>query len=266
MFLPVMLAMLLNLAYNLVDSLWIGNLLGDEALAALTNATPMISLLYSFAAGLTSGMGILLAQVIGCKDREKEQRILSTSFVLTGVLCVIITILTEIFLGDILRLLNTPEETMKPALGYLSVYLLGNVAVFYFCYLTSMLRCYGSVSFQLIAMVVTGIMNAVLDPFMIMRFSFQGAAYATVISQLVSLVIMILYLMKKKYFRIDLRTVYVPLTWKMLATSLPAVLQQCIPSISTFVLTACISRFGVLALAGYGFPENWRCSSITPLW
>ncbi len=252
MFLPVMLAMLLNLAYNLVDSLWIGNLLGDESLAALTSSTPVISITYSFAAGLTSGMSILLAQAVGSGDRAREAKVLATSFVITLVFCLLMTIVPEIFIDQILGFVGTPDATMRAAKGYLSIYLLGSVAVYFFCYITSMLRCYGEANFQLVAMVVTGVLNAVLDPIFIKRLSFQGAAFATILSQFISLVIMIVYLRKKKFFTIHIKKFQGGLIGRMLRTSLPAVLQQCIPSLSSFVITACVSNFGIAAIAGYG--------------
>ena len=80
MALPMMAAMFLNMMYNLVDSLWIGNLLGETAYAALTNSTPVILLLTSVAMGATNGVSILLSQAIGAKDRIKTEGLIATSF------------------------------------------------------------------------------------------------------------------------------------------------------------------------------------------
>lgn len=76
---PMIMAMFLNMAYNLVDSLWIGNLLGETAYAALTNSTPIILLLTSVAMGATNGISILLSQAIGAKNEEKKNHLVSTS-------------------------------------------------------------------------------------------------------------------------------------------------------------------------------------------
>ena len=83
MALPLMAAMFLNMAYNLVDSLWIGNLLGETAYAALTNATPIILLLTSVAMGATNGVSILLSQAIGAKEPQKTEAMIATSLVLS---------------------------------------------------------------------------------------------------------------------------------------------------------------------------------------
>ena len=80
MTLPMIAAMFLNMAYNLVDSLWIGNLLGEQAYAALTNSTPVILMLTSIGMGATNGVTILLSRAIGSKDNVKKNKVLSTSF------------------------------------------------------------------------------------------------------------------------------------------------------------------------------------------
>ena len=81
MALPMIAAMFLNMAYNLVDSLWIGNLLGKTAYAALTNSTPIILILTSVAMGSTNGVSILLSQAIGSKDKRKTESLIATSLI-----------------------------------------------------------------------------------------------------------------------------------------------------------------------------------------
>ena len=107
---PMIIAMFLNMAYNLVDSLWIGNLLGEQAYAALTNSTPIILILTSIGMGATNGLAILLSQVIGAKNEQKKKNIIVTSFFVSIILSVFMTIVLEIFLEPILIVLNTPTE------------------------------------------------------------------------------------------------------------------------------------------------------------
>lgn len=94
---PMIIAMFLNMAYNLVDSLWIGNLLGEQAYAALTNSTPIILILTSIGMGATNGLAILLSQVIGAKNEQKKKNIIVTSFFVSIILSVFMTIVLEIF-------------------------------------------------------------------------------------------------------------------------------------------------------------------------
>ena len=152
--LPMMVAMFLNMAYNLVDSLWIGNLMGETAYAALTNSTPLILILNSIAMGATNGISILLSQAVGAKDKKNVESIVMTSFLSSVILAVSITVLLELLLRTILLLLQTPQETYQMAYDYLSVYLLGYLAVYLYCYFTAVLRSFGNTTFQVIAMSV----------------------------------------------------------------------------------------------------------------
>ena len=204
MVLPMIAAMFLNMAYNLVDSLWIGNLLGETAYAALTNSTPLILLLTSVAMGATNGISILLSQAIGSKDNKKIESLIATSFAVAIIFSLILTAIFELSLPAILQIMNTPTETYEMAYNYLSIYLLGYLAVYLFLYFTAVLRSFGNAMFQMISMLVSTILNAVLDPIFIHFFGFHGAAIATLISQSICLVFMICYLKKKRLFNMRL--------------------------------------------------------------
>lgn len=252
MFLPMMIGMLLNFAYNIVDTLWVGNLMGDTALAALTNATPIVTLTYSFGMGITNGMGILLSNQLAKKDKKEEECIISSTFVLTAILSVILVVILELSLNGILGLMNTKAETYQYAKDYLMVYLIGMIPSYTFCHITAMLRCYGDSVFQMISMLITSILNAILDPVLISMIGFHGAAVATVISQVASLVLLVLYCKKKQYFHLRLNSFQKEYLFPVAKLSVPTVIQQCTPSLSSTVLTSCVNNFGIVAMAGYG--------------
>ena len=140
MALPMIAAMFLNMAYNLVDSLWIGNLLGETAYAALTNSTPIILILTSVAMGATNGLSILLSQAIGAKDKKKTESLIATSLIVAVVFSLLVTLVLALSLSFILNALNTPAETYDMAYSYLAIYVLGYidsclpVSVFYSCF------------------------------------------------------------------------------------------------------------------------------------
>lgn len=113
MALPMIAAMFLNMAYNLVDSLWIGNLLGETAYAALTNSTPIILILTSVAMGATNGVSILLSQAIGAKDKRKTESLIATSLIVAIAFSLLVTLVLELSLPFILKDLNTPTETYE---------------------------------------------------------------------------------------------------------------------------------------------------------
>jgi len=252
MALPMIAAMFLNMAYNLVDSLWIGNLLGETAYAALTNSTPIILILTSVAMGSTNGVSILLSQAIGSKDKRKTESLIATSLIVAIVFSLLVTLILELCLPTILGALNTPAETYDMAYSYLTIYVLGYVAVYLYLYFTAVLRSFGNSMFQAIAMLVSTVLNAILDPIFIHFIGFQGAAIATLLSQIVCLVFMVIYLKKKKLF-------YLHITWfdkndvlPLIQKAIPSVIQQSIPAISTTFLTGLVSTYSITAIAAYG--------------
>lgn len=252
MALPMIAAMFLNMAYNLVDSLWIGNLLGKTAYAALTNSTPIILILTSVAMGSTNGVSILLSQAIGSKDKRKTESLIATSLIVAIVFSLLVTLILELCLPTILGALNTPAETYDMAYSYLTIYVLGYVAVYLYLYFTAVLRSFGNSMFQAIAMLVSTVLNAILDPIFIHFIGFQGAPIATLLSQIVCLVFMVIYLKKKKLF-------YLHITWfdkndvlPLIQKAIPSVIQQSIPAISTTFLTGLVSTYSITAIAAYG--------------
>ena len=252
MVLPLMAAMFLNMAYNLVDSLWIGNLLGETAYAALTNSTPIILILSSVAMGATNGVTILLSQAIGAGYQEKTDQLIVTSLVTAIIFSLGVTVLAEAALKPILIFLNTPDEVMQLARQYLSIYLLGYLAVYLYCYFTAVLRSFGNSVFQVAAMLICTLLNAALDPLFIHFMGFNGAAVATVLSQTLCLIFMLLYLYKKQLFNLHLSLFnkkFIPL---FIIKGVPSAFQQSIPAISTGFLTSLVAGYGISALAAYG--------------
>lgn len=143
--------------------------------------------------------------------------------------------------------INTDTSIFAYAKAYLAVYLIGMIPSYIFCHITAMLRCYGDSVFQMISMVITSVINAVLDPILIKWIGFHGAAAVTVFSQFVSLALVLLYCRKKAYFKINLCSVKKAYFMPVFKLSVPTVIQQCTPSLSSVVLTACVSNFGIIA-------------------
>ena len=115
MALPMIAAMFLNMMYNLVDSLWIGNLLGETAYAALTNSTPIILILTSVAMGATNGVSILISQAIGAKDKKKLRSIYKIAFLFVAVSAVILTVIAEVLATWIITVFTHDPATFELA-------------------------------------------------------------------------------------------------------------------------------------------------------
>ena len=252
MALPMIAAMFLNMTYNLVDSLWIGNLLGETAYAALTNSTPIILILTSVAMGATNGISILLSQAIGEKNQKRTESLIATSLVVAIIFSLLVTVALEISLPFILIVLNTPKETYNMAYSYLAIYILGYLPVYLYLYFTAVLRSFGNSMFQAVAMLVSTVLNAILDPILIHFIGFQGAAIATLLSQGICLIFMIVYLKKKKLFSLHITWFDKAHVLPIIQKAVPSVIQQSIPAISTTFLTALVSSYNVTAIAAYG--------------
>lgn len=252
MALPMIAAMFLNMAYNLVDSLWIGNLLGETAYAALTNSTPIILILTSVAMGATNGVSILLSQAIGAKDKRKTESLIATSLIVAIAFSLLVTLVLELSLPFILKDLNTPTETYDMAYSYLAIYVLGYVAVYSYLYFTAVLRSFGNSMFQAVAMLVSTILNAILDPIFIHFIGFHGSAIATLFSQVVCLIFMVVYLKKKKLFALHITWFDKADVLSLIQKAIPSVIQQSIPAVSTTFLTALVSTYSITAIAAYG--------------
>lgn len=252
MALPMIAAMFLNMAYSLVDSLWIGNLLGETACAALTNSTPIILILTSVAMGAANGVSILLSQAVGAKNQKQVDGIIAVSFIAAVIFSATVTLALEMLLPQILTALNTPAETYDMAYSYLSVYVLGYLAVYLYLYLTAVLRSFGDSLFQAAAMLVSTALNAVLDPVFIHLAGFRGAAIATLLSQCVCLIFMVVYLRKKRLFSLHISCFDKSYLLPLIGKAIPSVVQQSIPAVSTTFLTALVSTYSITAIAAYG--------------
>lgn len=252
MALPLIAAMFLNMAYNLIDSLWIGNLLGETAYAALTNSTPIILMLTSVAMGATNGISILLSQAIGAKDKRKTESLIVTSLIVAIAFSLLVTLVLELSLPAILKALNTPDETYDMAYSYLAIYVLGYVAVYLYLYFTAVLRSFGNSMFQAVAMLVSTVLNAILDPIFIHFMGFHGAAIATLLSQAVCLVFMVIYLKRKRLFSLHITCFDKADVLPLIQIAIPSVIQQSIPAVSTTFLTALVSTYSITAIAAYG--------------
>lgn len=252
MALPLIAAMFLNMAYNLIDSLWIGNLLGETAYAALTNSTPIILILTSVAMGATNGVSILLSQAIGAKNKRKTESLIVTSLIVAIAFSLLVTLVLELSLSVILKALNTPAETYDMAYSYLAIYVLGYVAVYLYLYFTAVLRSFGNSMFQTVAMLVSTVLNAILDSIFIQFMGFHDAAIATLLSQAACLAFMVIYLKRKRLFSLHITCFDKADVLPLIQKAIPSVIQQSIPAISTTFLTALVSTYSITAIAAYG--------------
>ena len=247
---PLLAAMVLTMAYNLVDSLWVGNLMGETGYAALTSSTSVVLILSAIAMGSSNGAAILIAQTAGAK--KEAGGLISVSLALAGAFSVGVTAVLELALRPLLSAMNTPPELFSMAYDYLSVYLLGYAAIFLYMHFTAAFRAFGDPVFQMKGMLLSTVFNAVADPLMIRGFGLRGAAGATVLSEALCLVFAVVYHRKKRLFRLTLQRADAAWVRPLLADAVPSAVQSCMPAVSSAALLLLVTGFGVTAIAAYG--------------
>ncbi|MCR5735249.1 MAG: MATE family efflux transporter [Lachnospiraceae bacterium] len=256
MALPLLAATVLMLAYSLVDSIWVGNLLGENGYAALTTAGSVSLLLYALTTGISNGTSIIISQLIGAGDKKKTDEMIGTSLFISVIFSVSLVVLLELFLNRILMVFQTPAGIYTEAKSYLAIFLIGYVPVNIYMQLTSIYRSFGDPVFQMKGMLLGTLINLVIDPLFIKAFDISGAAVATVISQVICLAYALFYGKKKAFFTLTLKGLSMKKAVTYFKTVLPASAQNCIPAASSMIMVILVNRFDVTTIAAYGVVKN----------
>lgn len=252
LFIPLLFAFFFSMAFDINDSLWIGNLLGQKALAAQTISMPLILLYNSICMGLTGGIGILLSQAIGAKQQDKSRKIIATSFIAVLTLSLVITLLCEIGIDGILSIVNTPSEIYMAAKGFLRIHILSFPFAMLYMYFSAVLRSNGNSVASLIAIIGCTLLNAVFDPIFIHFMGMNGVALATVISEFIMMFIIFLYCKNNRFINIDFHLFNVGTLRDIISKAVPSMIQQSLPAVSTTFVTSLVAAFGVVPIAGFG--------------
>lgn len=256
MVMPLFVAMILMLAYNLVDSVWVGNLLGENGYAALTTAGSVSILLYAITMGIGNGTSVIVSQSVGAGDRKRTNEMISTSLLMSAIFAIAVIILLECFLDRLLLVFQTPLAIYADARNYLAIFLIGYVAIFLYMQLTSIYRSFGDSLFQMKGMLLGTIFNVIADPLFIMWLDISGAAIATVLSQILCLVFAIIYGKKKGYFQLTVKGIDAKKAAQILKMVIPSCIQNCTPAISSMVMVILVNQFDVTTIAAYGVVKN----------
>lgn len=260
-FFPIMIGTLFQQFYNTVDAVIVGRFVGKAALASVGGAAAVIvNLVIGFCTGLSSGATVIISQFYGAKDQKNLHTSLHTAFALSFVMSVIFTTLGWIFTPVLLKLTQTPADVYADSLIYLRIYFLGIIAVQLFNMGSSIMRAIGDSRRPLYFLIVSCIINIVLDIVFVVVFHMgvAGVALATVIAQLISALLVCLALMKS-YEDLKLFPKQIRFDKRKLKTELrigfPSAIQACVYSISNIVIQTAVNALGtntVAAWAAYG--------------
>ncbi|HDR3886228.1 MATE family efflux transporter [Bacillus mycoides] len=261
---PLLLSNVLQSVGQLFGMVVVGRWLGVNDLAAISAFFPLFFLLVSFVIGIGSGSSILIGQAFGAKNEERLKAIVGTTLTFTFIIGVVLAIIGSIFAMDIMRLMGTPENIIEISVHYARILFISMPVLFlYFAY-TTFMRGTGDSKTPFYFLIVSTALNMILLPILIFgwlgapKLDVYGAAYASVISTVITFIVMLLYLKKKNHpLQLD-ATVrkYLRMDWELLKLLLrlgiPASINMILVSLSEIAVIAFVNRYGSDATAAYG--------------
>lgn len=251
---PMLLGNIAQQLYNTVDSIVVGRYVGDNALAAVGSAGPILNLLIVLFVGISMGASIMVSQYFGAKQREELSRTICNCIVITAISVVLIMVLSLVVVRPLLNLLNTPESIIDWCASYLMILFIGCIGLAYYNILSGILRGLGDAFSALVYLLVATVINIVLDILFVAKFDMgvSGVALATVIAQFVSALLCMLRLMRMTDI-FDIRLSYFKLTRKhtmeIIRLGLPSGITQAIFSMAMIVVQSLTNSFGEMFIA-----------------
>ena len=252
--LPMLIGNIAQQLYSTVDSIVVGKYVGDNALAAVGSAGPILNLLLVLFIGISMGASIMVAQYFGAKQREELSYTIGNCIVLTGIACLIIMVMSVIITRPLLDLLETPASIIDWCEDYLMILFLGCAGSAFYNILSGILRGLGDAFWALISLLVSTIINIVLDIVFVANFNMgvSGVAWATIIAQAISAIICFMRLASLKEI-FDLKPHFMVLKKKfamgVIRLGLPSGLTQAIFSMAMIVVQALTNSFGEMFIA-----------------
>lgn len=253
---PIFWGNVFQLLYSLVDTKIVGSTLGTEALAAVGSVSTLHTLMTGFLNGLTLGFSLITAMCFGAKNRKRLKKSFASAISLGVLTTLALVLMLMIFLHPVLNLLHVPQAQFEMAYAYISVLIVGLFATLFYNLCANTLRAIGDALTPLIFLIVATVSNIGLDYLFILGFQMgvQGAAYATVLAQLLSVVLCLIRIFRKfpilhiqkEDFRFDRE-----LMAEMYKSGLSMGLMSCLVGIGTILLQSAINTLGTTVIVAH---------------
>lgn len=259
--LPLMLTGVLQLLFNAADIIVVGRFAGQTALAAVGSTSSLINLIVNLFMGLSVGASVVVARNYGAGDHKGVSKALHTAIALS-VICGILVSIAGLFLSrTLLEMMDSPYDVIDQADLYLKIYFLGVPFSMVYNYSAASLRAIGDTRRPLIYLTIAGVVNVVLNLILVIifRLDVAGVAIATVASQIVSMVLVIICLLRSEgCIRLELRKIriHIPQLKEILKIGLPAGLQSSVFSVSNVLIQSSINSFGSAVIAANSAAGN----------
>lgn len=253
---PILIGNIFQQLYNVADAAIIGNILGDRAFAAVGAAAPVYGLIIGFAGGLTNGFAVIIARFFGANDMEQLKKSVALTYILSASIALVLTVTSLAVLHPLMAALQTPDEIISDTESYMGIILLFSCITIAYNMLAGMMRAVGNTKAPLYFLIISVLVNIVLDFLFVSGFGMgvAGAAYATVISQAVSVVLCFIYAVKKcgflifdkSHFEID-RALLADLSM----TGLSMGLMYAIVSVGSVILQSAVNSLGTATVTAH---------------
>lgn len=256
---PILLTNLLQVSYQFIDSLWVGNLLGANALGAVAVSSTVIFTVLSFIIGVNNATLTIISQLKGKDDPEQLKSYVNAFTVILTGMALVLGFAGFLFAKDLLNLLGVPSSMIADASSYLKINFLGILFLFGYNFIGTVFRAMGDSKTPLRFVVIAVILNAVLDPLFIYTFKWgiEGAAYATIVAQGVAFVYGLFISLKYKLIPFSLpkfpKGKEVSLILKQ---GIPAGLQMTVISAGMAAIMSIVTAFGNDVVAGFGAAQR----------
>ena len=251
---PMLVGNIAQQLYNTVDSVVVGNYVGDNALAAVGSAGPILNLLIVLFVGISVGAGIMVSQYFGARQKENLSRTIGNCITLTAIATLFVMVAASLVARPLLELLGTPESIIDWCHSYLLILFIGSAGLAYYNILSGILRGLGDSMAALTYLLVSTVINIVLDLLFVAKLGMgvNGVALATVIAQLISAALCMFRLMRMadifelKKSHLKLQKQY---TMRVVQLGLPSGITQAILSMAMIVVQSLTNSFGEMFIA-----------------
>ena len=255
--LPIFLSNLFQQLYNAVDSLIVGQFIGQQALAAVSSSSSLILLLIGFINGVSLGAGVLIARFYGAEDEEHLERAVHTTLALGLAAGAVLTVLGVVLSPLILHWMGTPADVIDNSILYFRVYFLGSIAVVLYNMGASILQSVGDSRSPMVYLILASLTNVVLDLLFVavFRWGVGSAALATILSQILSAFLAFRRLTRTRAcYRVNWRRIRFegPMLRQVVTLGIPSGEQSSVVSLANVIVQANINAFGSAAMAGCG--------------
>ena len=258
---PIMLGNVLMSVYGIINMIWVGRLLGHEAVAAVSATLPIIMLMPAFLIGLGMATNVLIAQAFGRKDTATLKKILSNSFFTSILICLLISIVALLFRHQLLEWVHAPAEIQEMALSYLTIMMATLVFQFYVNWMNGMLRGLGDATTVMKILILLALANIVFVPLFIRGIGplpplgVAGAAWGTALAAVLTCLVGYFYLLRVNPY-IDMRNWDYSLDWRLIrqvfVIGVPASLQMIVVSLAGVIIISLVNRYGTEVTAAFG--------------